>query len=68
MKKVILKYIIRKITEDGLVKPANYGYSSWSNTNTEYNFFDSVEDAVKFCEEKEIYSVVILPQIVLTWD
>jgi hypothetical protein len=67
MKKITLKYIIRKISEDGLLKPVCYG-SSYSSMTTEYDLFDSVEDAVKFCEENEISYVEIIPKLVPTWD
>ena len=66
-KKVIKKYKIYSVSEDGLMKPAKYG-SFWNRQTTEYDEFNSEEEAMQFCVNEDIVDVIIIPYIRTDWD
>lgn len=55
-------YIIRTISEDGLVKPVQYG-SGWGESTTTYDNFLTEEAAEDFCIENDIYDAIIMKKV-----
>ena len=55
----VKKYILRLISTDGLVKQ--------DEDVSEYQIFDSEDEALQFCAEKEIWDVIILPIVTKDW-
>lgn len=53
-------YIIRRITEDGLVKLPD-GMSEWIQ-------FETQEDALEYADQYDHSEVVILTKIVTVWE
>ena len=53
------KYVLRKISGDGLVKH--------DENVSEYETFQSEDEALEFCASREIWDVVILPIVVKNW-